>query len=234
MLTLAVDTSSATESVALLADREILAERTVRVLTNHAASLIPSIDSILSACGLKISDIDLYALTVGPGSFTGLRIAASAIKGLAFSSGKPMVGVSTLEALACNAAPTPYPVCPLMDARRKEVYAALYRIRDNGYPERLLADRVVAPEKFIANTPERTLFLGEGARKYSQVIADLNPSGVVFGKPGSEFVRAANVGLLGVDLYFRGQTLDLITFSPAYLRLPQAEENKAGRSPQYS
>ena len=223
MLTLAIDTSSKTESVAILNERDVIFEQSQLVMTNHAASLLVSIKQSLSAAGTRIEDIDLFALTVGPGSFTGLRIAASTIKGLALATGKPVVGVQTLEALAFNVAPSDKTICPFMDAKRNEVYTALYTITADGIPREMLSSRVTSPDLFLRSLHGEVLFLGDGIQKYSRLIEELLWEKPFFAPPHSHFVRSSAVGLLGIHHYSKGLILDTLTFTPGYLRLPQAE-----------
>ena len=138
MRLLAVDTSTLTGAVALLEDDTLVAESRLNVALTHGERLLPAIDGILAAAGWSLAELDALAVAVGPGSFTGLRIGVSTVKGLAFATGKPTVPVSTLEALAWSLPLAAHPVCPVLDARKGEVYTALFLTRGD-QPERLRA-----------------------------------------------------------------------------------------------
>ena len=223
MLTLAIDTSTKTASVALLRYDSILAECLINVSINHSVTLLPMIENILSTACVKIGEVDLFALTVGPGSFTGLRISAGAVKGLALATGKPVVGVCTVDALALNLADSAIIICPMLDAGRREVYTALYRPRRSGIPEKITGERVVGPEEFLKEVDEDVIFLGDGSTKYAKLIREILPDKSYFASPQLQYVRAFAVGLLGMKKFRKGDTLDLITLTPQYLRLSEAE-----------
>src|SRR3989304_2738806 len=127
MKILAIDTSTPSESIALLEDDQLIAELTTCIQKTHAQRLLPSIKTLLDNIGTKPEHTDGFALAIGPGSFTGLRIGLSTIKGLAWSLNKKVAGISTLEALAMNLPYSDKPVFPMLDARKKEVYAAVYK-----------------------------------------------------------------------------------------------------------
>ena len=139
----ACDSTAKTASVALCENNILLAEFTQNGGNTHSETLLPMVESALKTLGLRADDIDLFACSAGPGSFTGVRIGAATIKGLAFAKGKPCVGVSTLEALAYNLVGYEGLICPVMNARRSQVYTALFR--SNGEVlERLMDDSAIA------------------------------------------------------------------------------------------
>ena len=145
---LAIDTSTTSGSVALFAGDILIAECTVGEVGVHAGWLMGAIAALLDGARVSINDLGLLAFSHGPGSFTGLRIGVSTIKGLAWSAGIPVAGVSTLEALAYNARYSNLPVCPVLDARKKEVYAALYGF-SNGVPRAVIPDTALTPDAFF-------------------------------------------------------------------------------------
>jgi len=153
MKILAIDTSSESSSVALLNDESIWAEFYFNTKRRYDETLLQTIDVLFSQTEIKPSDIDLFVATVGPGSFTGLRVGLSTIKGFAFSAGKPIAGVSTLMALACNIPNSEKSICPMIDARRGEIYTALYRMDKGGVLSNVSEERVTRMEDF----PGRTL-----------------------------------------------------------------------------
>lgn len=223
MLILALDTSSKAASVALLKETDVLAECSIRSFTNHSEGLLPVIAKVLAAASLQIGDMDLFAVTIGPGSFTGLRIAASTVKGLALATGKPVSGVSTLEALAFNAAPSGRTICPFLDARRNEVYTALYKFDDREEIIERAAARTTDPAEFVRGLSEEIVFLGDGAQRYADLIKKECPVTSFFAPPHLQFIRASAVGILGRERYLKGSTMDVLTFTPRYHRLSQAE-----------
>ncbi|TFG92965.1 MAG: tRNA (adenosine(37)-N6)-threonylcarbamoyltransferase complex dimerization subunit type 1 TsaB, partial [Syntrophobacterales bacterium] len=153
MITLAVDTSVTTTSVALLEEDDVQAELFLQTGRNHAEVLLPAIERLLASVGIEKSQIDLFAITVGPGSFTGLRVGVSTVKGLAFVLQKPVVSVCTLDALVMN---VPHPdarvtICPMVDAGRGEVYTALYLPSGPDTYEKTLQECVVRPDDFLGS-----------------------------------------------------------------------------------
>lgn len=164
MKILAIDSTATVASVSLCEDDRLLGEYTIQNGNTHSETLLPMVESILGFFGLSPRDIDLFAAAVGPGSFTGVRIGAATVKGLAFGMGKPCIGVSTLEALAENLAITNGLVCPVMNARRKQVYTALFRFK-NGVAERLLPDSAMAItelDALLAEYDEPIRLCGDG------------------------------------------------------------------------
>ncbi len=223
MLVLALDTSSTTESIALTRGEEVLCEFSIRDQSHHSESILPAIGSVLDYAGVTIAKIDLFAVTIGPGSFTGLRVGASTTKGLVLATGKPVVGVSTLEALAFNALPSEFVICPMLDARRKEVYTGTYRAGGTGKLERIEPEQVADPREFIIRQSEEMIFIGDGAQAYRETINEFSGAPVHFAPPHLHFVRASAVGIIGSRKYAGGAALDLIRFAPKYLRLSEAE-----------
>ena len=135
MKILAIDTSTMLGGIAIMDDLTLIAETRLNVKSTHSERLMTEIEHCLKQSSLKISDIDVFAVAIGPGSFTGLRIGLSAVKGLSYATGKPIVSVPTLDALALNFPYSRYPVCTMLDARKKEVYAALFKWEDDNKTE---------------------------------------------------------------------------------------------------
>ncbi len=230
---LAIDTSSSSGSIALLdAEGRLLAERTVGSAGPHARWLLGGIASLLRDHGLTTGDIERYALAIGPGSFTGLRIGVSTIKGLAWSAGRPVTPVCTLRALAMNA---PYPgglVCPILDARKSEVYAAVFAssgaglrpvmepsaLRPGGLVERIEAARREAP---FSEGP--VLFLGTGLGVYGDFFEKACAGALLAPEP-LWHIGAANIALLALEQ--GAPAKDPIEIAPLYLRKSEAELNQ--------
>lgn len=187
----------------------------------HAIWLLPSVKSHLENAGLDISQIDLFAVAVGPGSFTGLRIGISTVKGLAWPLGKKAIGISTLAALAMNIPFSSRLVCPVLDARKGEVYSALYDT-SNGFPKAVLGDTAMTPAALIAEISKRgvsVVFLGSGLDVYSKEIEEGVPGAVL--ATGLSLVRASVIGILGFER--SGEAVDPAVLTPAYLRRSEAE-----------
>lgn len=229
MRVLAVDTATKVCSAALLENQGLLAELTVNHGHTHSTHLMPMIDLLLSQCRLSANDLDGFAVTIGPGSFTGLRIGLSTIKGLAYATGKPAAGVSALEALAYQFPFSGYPICPMIDARKGEVYAAGYKFQD-GAPTEVWPARAVSPEQAVANASEPCLFVGSGARLYQDRIAELTGRLAVFAPAGQNDIRAATVGILGLKRLSQGQPTPLSRLSPWYIRPSDAEQKFGDQS----
>ncbi|MEA3486344.1 MAG: tRNA (adenosine(37)-N6)-threonylcarbamoyltransferase complex dimerization subunit type 1 TsaB [Thermodesulfobacteriota bacterium] len=231
MITLAIDTSSGTMSIALLEDDNILAELFMNSGRKHAETLLPAIKKLISSVGIKagkeapFSGIDLFAFTAGPGSFTGLRVGASTVKGLAFVLRKPVVGISTLDALVLNVPDLhlkDVKVCPMLDAGRGEVYTALYTPSETGIYEKTLMECVVCPDEFLGSMDGEVIFLGDGAGKYRDTIESVLPGRSFFMPPYLNHVKACAVGLLGRKKFYDGGISDIMTIVPDYLRASYA------------
>jgi len=225
MITLAIDTSAGTTSIALLEDNSILTELFMNSGKNHAATLLPAIENLIASVGIKPERIELFAFTAGPGSFTGLRVGASTVKGLAFVLEKPVVGVCTLDALALNVPDFPLKevaVCPMLDAGRGEIYTALYAPSETGIYEKTLTECVLYPEKFLDSIDGEVIFLGNGAEKYRDVIGNVLPGRSFFMPPHFNHIRAYAVGILGRRKFDTGDMSDIMTVTPDYLRASYA------------
>jgi tRNA threonylcarbamoyladenosine biosynthesis protein TsaB len=215
---LAVDSSGNVCSAAVLTDERILAEHYVDNLKTHSETLEPMAEACLCAAGLALVDIDLFACAVGPGSFTGLRIGTGMIKALCHASGKPAIGVNTLDALAFTVSGTDETVCPIIDARRGEVYTAIYR----GW-ERVGEYRALLLTELLEELQgQRAIFCGDAAIKYA---ADIRAASSLFrvAHSGVALQHAGSVGLVAYRQYQQGVRGDAYTLEPFYLRETQAE-----------
>ena len=229
MLILAVDTSTKTASIALLEKDEILAEVFINLGVNHSVVLLPALHELCRMSRIVPGQIDLFACIIGPGSFTGLRIGASTVKGLAMAAGKPIVGVSTLEALAFNSIGSGMLVCPMMDAKKNQVYTALYRTGRDEKMEKIGNEMVTDVRDFLQRINEDIIVVGDGAIQYSGIINAILPGKAYHASPCHQYVRAAAVGILGKSKYAEGNVLDSVTFTPKYFRLSEAEVKRSLR-----
>ena len=222
MNTLAIESSAIAASVALTRDGSLLAEVTVNRGNTHSETLLPLVESLLDRLGMTVDDVDLFAASVGPGSFTGVRIGVATLKGLAFGRGKPCVGVSTLEALAENLSIVRDGlICPVMNARRNQVYTALFRggkrlMQDSALPAEEL-------EEILATYPEPVYFVGDG---YDLITGQTHRPIA----PVPERLRiqsAASVAEVARRAFLAGQATTDAALSPVYLRPSQAERTRA-------
>ena len=226
MKILAVDSTAVTASIAITEDERLLAEYTVCCGNTHSETLLPMIESALKTLRLTVSDIDLFACSAGPGSFTGVRIGAAVIKGLTFGKGRACVGVSTLEALAYNLCDHAGLICPVMNARRSQVYTALFRVRD-GRLERLCPDRAVSLDELAreleAYADETVYLSGDG---YDMTRAAL--SACRLGDTPEEWIYQSgySVAMCALNAFEAGVRTTDAELVPTYLRMPQAERER--------
>jgi tRNA threonylcarbamoyladenosine biosynthesis protein TsaB len=211
-------------SVALLAGNRCLAENSVDSSTTHSRRLIQQVAQVMRDTGLSWQQLDGIAVTLGPGSFTGLRIGLSTAKGLAMAAGLPLLGVSTLDGLARQiCAPAATLICALLDARKNEVYAAFYECNDVGVPIKTSADLVLKPEKLAALINKPTILIGDGGLAYHDYFAKVLADLAIFSPPASFFPRAATIGSLAVEMFAGGDFLDPVDAVPIYVRPSEAE-----------
>jgi tRNA threonylcarbamoyladenosine biosynthesis protein TsaB len=228
---LAIDTSQKTISTAILAENIIRADIFIDNGRHHSEILLPAIEEVFHLAGLKPDDMDLFALTMGPGSFTGLRIGAATMKGFVLSTGKPVVGVSTLDVLALNSSPVGMRmICPMLDAQKNQVYTALYSPTEGIGMEKIREERISDVDNWLQEIEDSCLsmeanifFLGDGAVKYRPSILRRFSSAVCIAEGHQNCVQASAMAVLAQDRFTRGESLDLLTFTPCYLRPPEAE-----------
>jgi len=225
MKILAVDTATKSCSVALVDNGVLSAELTVATGETHSKHLMRTIEMVLERSGHVLSDLEGFAVIRGPGSFTGIRIGISTVKGLAMALGKPVVGISSLDALAAQSASPGFLICPFLDARKREVYFSRYRLVD-GELQSEVAEQVASPVRALEGIGEACLFVGDGAILYRDVIID-NLGGLAHFVSGSpNIIRACTVGILGQDRLEKGLAADVDTFVPHYIRRSDAELKK--------
>ncbi len=221
MTVLGIDTSAIVCSVALVSDEKILSEKTISNGLTHSETLLPLIGELLGENHLDIKDVDCFAISTGPGSFTGLRIGISTVKGLAISLNKPCFSASTLEALALNASHFEGKIiCPVMDARRGEFYNALFSVQ-SGKLIRLCPDRALPGSEIYQEISDMDYFiLGDGAEKF----AEQNPGAKDRLVPeGIRRQSGVSVAKLALQEENEKQYVFCNALSPKYIRIPQAE-----------
>ena len=222
MLILALDSSASPASAALLEDGKILSEFYINTKQTHSQTLMPMAEAVLRLSAKTLDDVDCLAVSAGPGSFTGVRIGVSCVKGLAMARNIPCAGVSTLRAMAENARGMDGVVCAVMDARCGQVYNALFRV-ENGEIERLCADRALPISELYAECKaygDKLLLVGDGAALCHKTFSAF---GARLLQPQQQFQRASGVALAAQEQLCAGQTVTPDALMPIYLRLPQAE-----------
>ncbi|MEX1000024.1 MAG: tRNA (adenosine(37)-N6)-threonylcarbamoyltransferase complex dimerization subunit type 1 TsaB [Thermodesulfobacteriota bacterium] len=233
MKILAIETSTYAGSIAVVGDDTILGEYYFNIGPVHTEKLIPSIDWLLSELGMAKSDLSGVAVSLGPGSFTSLRVGISTAKGICYSLGIPLIGVSSLKALAMNLPFAPYNICPVIDARKGEVFASLFRSH-NGELERILEDIVVSPEGLVEIIKDNTIFVGDGALLYKDYLEDNLGSGIMFSPINTNSPRASNLALSEIGKFKEDRDNkyiydEIMNLAPHYLRKSEAEISKEGR-----
>nr|WP_316613679.1 tRNA (adenosine(37)-N6)-threonylcarbamoyltransferase complex dimerization subunit type 1 TsaB [uncultured Ruminococcus sp.] len=224
MLICSVDSSAAPASVCLFEDDKLVAEYYLNTGFTHSQTLMAMLESVLKISGKSAEDIDLYAVNSGPGSFTGVRIGVSAVKGMAYAQDKPCVEVSTLESMAYNFLGSHAVICACMDARRRQVYHGLFRV-DGNTVERLCDDKAIAVDELLSSLPkdEEIILVGDGAELVYQ---NTEIPTVKLAPPNLRYQRASSVALAAVGSYNRGEVTSPSALMPRYLRLSQAERER--------
>lgn len=241
MKILGVDSSGLTASTAVFVDGNIVAVNSVNNNKTHSQTLLPMIELVMKQAELDVKELDGIAVAEGPGSFTGLRIGAATVKGLALAINKPIIPVSTLMGLAYNFAGSGNIVCPIMDARRGQVYTAAYRFNENNIEDNVI-EEINAPEAVaieevlsrykcmgqidVVNEEDRVIFLGDGVKVYEEKIREELGIAAKIAPAHLRLQNAASIAVLGAKLYEEGKTVTGAEFEPVYLRLSQAERER--------
>ncbi len=225
MIVLGLDTATWTAAAGVVRDQSVLAEDAEPASRSHVATLPALIERVLARAGLAIGDVEGVGVSIGPGSFTGLRIGLGLAKGFAFAGGVPLAAVPTLEALAHAAeADAGQTVCAALDARKREVYAALFRVQADGTPRRLAPDRTLAPDVLARELAPGTVVVGDAAEAYPhafgghlvcRVFAAFHPRGGIVARLAARRLAA-------------GDAADLGALEPTYIRRPEAELTRHG------
>jgi tRNA threonylcarbamoyladenosine biosynthesis protein TsaB len=222
MKLLAVETATMLGGIAIMDDDKLVAESRLNVRVTHSERIMKEIDRVLRSAAMDISEIDVFGISIGPGSFTGLRVGLSTVKGLVYATGKKLVTVPTLECMAWNLPFSAYQVCPMLDARRKEIYAAIFRWSDAGF-ERVMDERTLSIDSLLAMIDTKTIFLGECALLYKDVIMRELNDRALFGAPQHMVPSPANTALLCMKKAVKGEYTDALKAVPAYHRRSEAE-----------
>lgn len=224
MIILALDSTAKAAAVALLDGEKLLAKEMHDDAGTHSCTLLPMVERLLAENFLTVDDIDLFAASAGPGSFTGVRIGAATVKGLAFGRNKPCAAVSALHALAYNLRGSDGVVCALMDARRGQFYTAFFKV-EGGKVTRLTPDAAKSGAEIAAEAKAygQVTLVGDGAEVAQPFFAGCD---VLLAPKENLLADGESVALCALELYGAGQTVSDAAFAPTYLRLPQAERER--------
>ena len=241
MRVLAIDSSGLTATVAVMEDELTVAEYTVNYKKTHSQTLLPMIDSIVSMVEADLSKIDAIAVSGGPGSFTGLRIGSATAKGLGLALNKPLIHVPTVDAMAYSVYGCGDIICPIMDARRKQVYTGIYSFAPVTEEETgqvsykfqvLRVQMAVSVEELIRRLNiygRKVVFLGDGVPVYKEILAEGLKVPFSFAPSFMNRQRAAAVGALGIEYFKKGMYETAAEHKPEYLRKSQAERERQAR-----
>ena len=226
MYILAADTATRSCSVAITCDETPIAELNLFRRQTHSRHLLDMIHRTAEFSGLRLSDLDGFAINRGPGSFTGLRIGVGCIKGLAFALNKPVVGVSSLKALAFQAMPSASEpgklICPVLDARKKEIYIGLFKYKG----EQLIQEHeegVCRPDQIGQIVKEPCFFIGDGAVLYKKTITEILGDAAYFAPSNLHTINARTLACIALPHFRENETDGLATLTPAYIRKSDAE-----------
>lgn len=225
MIILSVDSATPVAGVAIISENKLLAENFLNTGNTHSEQLLPLIAQTLKGVKLSLQDIDGIGVSIGPGSFTGLRIGLATAKALAQVAGISLVAVPTLDALAQNLVGMPGYICPILNARKGEVYTAIYETLDSGL-KRISDYEALSPIVLTARLKELekpVIFLGDGVFEYKEIIASQMGEKAQWAPLHNLLPRASSLGVLGLERLKQGKLEDIFTLTPFYLRKSEAE-----------
>ncbi len=232
MKVLAVDTSSAVAAAAVMEDGKLLGEYSINHKKTHSQKLMPMIRELLKSLELTPSHMDVFAASIGPGSFTGLRIGVTTIKAMAYAAGKPVAGINTLDALAYNIPLAEALVCPIMDARNSQVFTAVYST-EKGEPEKLtdyMGIPVMELISIIRQKNKKVIFLGDGVEIHKDLLQRELGSSCMFSPVSLNMQRASSVAQIAFKHAEKGFLQSSFDLVPFYLRKSQAERMKEAKN----
>ncbi len=229
MKLLAIESSGLVASAALVTEDTLLAEYTVNFKKTHSQTLLPMVEEIVKMVGIELAELDAIAVSAGPGSFTGLRIGSATAKGLGLALNKPIVPVPTTQGIAANLYGARGLICPLMDARRNQVYTGLYRYDKNGFEivedqMAVLVDEIIEKVNTIG---EPVTYLGDGVEAFAEILQEKTTVPFSFAPLHCSRQRAGALAVRAVELFKTGCIQTAAEHEPDYLRLSQAERELA-------
>ncbi|MCT4612703.1 MAG: tRNA (adenosine(37)-N6)-threonylcarbamoyltransferase complex dimerization subunit type 1 TsaB [Clostridia bacterium] len=225
MKVLALDTASKVSTVAIIEDNKLIGEFTVNSSKTHSKMLMPIIDEVLKYTETELDEIDYIAVSSGPGSFTGLRIGAATVKGIAHGKNIPIIGVPTLDGLAHNVIYTDMYICPIIDAKRNEVFAAIYK--SNKEKINMISEHeLINIDELMFKLEELDsdiIFVGDAVEVQQDRIKELLGEKAIFGMHTVNMQKASSIGLAAFEYIDQGIVNNYINFEPIYLKKSQAE-----------
>ena len=229
MIILGLDTSGPACSCALVKDDALIQEVVMNTALTHSETLMPAIERVMDGAGVEMKDVDAIAVIAGPGSFTGVRIGVCAGRALAHAFDTPVCRINALEALAAGAPNSRGIVCPILDARRMQVYSAAFKMADCGMPERVLPDDARKLTDFLELLPkdETLMFTGDGVPVHEKTIREILGERAQFAPVHTRILRASSACFLAERKKDEWTGWDQLT--PIYLRAPQAERERNER-----
>lgn len=219
---LSLETSTMAGSIALNDEGRLIAEVMLNIEVAHSERLMSSIEWLLKASRTSINEINAFAISIGPGSFTGLRIGLSTVKALSYATEKPLIAIPTLDAFALRLPFSPYNICPMLDARKNEIYTGLYRWRDDTI-EKVITEMAIAPDDFLKQINGKTVFMGDGAKIYRELIMDVLKDDALFAPAFMMSPSASTVAEIAIEKLKREEIADPVTLTPFYIRKSEAE-----------
>lgn len=232
MKVLAIDSSGMTASIAVTEDEKLIAEYTIDYKKTHSQTLLPMLDEIKSMVELDLSTLDVVGVASGPGSFTGLRIGSATAKGLAMALHKPIAEVPTMDAMAYSLYGFEHVICPIMDARRNQVYTGFYSFerKDHNTVFRVLKEQFAADMEEVIealnNLERRVIFLGDGVPVFRETIGEKLRVPFEFAPANCNRQRAASLAVLAGEYLKAGKVVEAAAHKPEYLRMSQAERER--------
>lgn len=224
MKVLGIETSGNTGGAAVCKDKHIILAKELGTGMQHGKELVPTIKHIFQEIGWLPKDIDLIAVDVGPGSYTGLRIGVTCAKTLAYALNKPVIGVPIFDIIAENYTMNSIPICPILDAKRNHVYACIYKL-ENAQRKKVTEFLVIQPYKLLSILPRPVVIFGDGITPYKEVFQQKD----IFIEAEEQAIpRAKNVALLGERMYESGQRCEIDKLLPLYLQRAEAIEKREG------
>jgi len=229
---LAMDTSGPVAGVSIIKNDQVVYEAMAVNQFTHSVSMMPMVEEALNHAGMTLQEMDALAVTVGPGSFTGVRIGVSTVKGMAHGANKPCIPVDALEAMAYSAPCFEGVVCPIQDARAGQVYGAAFKW-ENGSIQRLMPDTAIMLEEYLEQLKrlgQRFWFTGDGLIRYRDAIAAAMGDQGLFAPAAMSYLRPACAA--AAALAHQSDAVDYLTLAPLYLRAPQAQRERERREKQ--
>ncbi len=225
MRILTIDTTTNLGSVALVEDNVLVGQLDLNLPLTHNQRLINTLKALLDFANITLDTIDLFAVVKGPGSFTGVRIGVATAKGLAYALNKPLIGINGLDAIAHNFPYTSYLICPIIDARKRQIFTAFYEAKD-GQIKRISDYQSITPESLLKGLRRKTIFAGTGVDVYQEIIKEKMKDRCLFPPAQLQRIHPQTIARLAQEALAQGENADPIAVVPFYIRPSDAELNR--------